>query len=144
LELTRLQSGRNSTERLRHHSEPSAPELKLRAFLDSVGIQYSYQHPTRSGFVLDFAFLEQQKAIEVDGYYHQFTKSKDVFRDHILKRGGWKILRIPAEELDDAQTKRRIIQFLKPNHTAPNHTPALANRTLPYITQQGQTATNQT
>jgi len=84
----------------------------MRQILDSLGIQYEYQLPLRSGFVLDFAFREQKKAIEVDGYYHQFTQDYDEFRDRVLERAGWKILRINADEIETSETRTLIERFL--------------------------------
>lgn len=98
--------------RFQHHSEPSEPELKMLAILDSMGFTYEYQHPVRSGFVLDFAFPDQKKAIEVDGFYHQLRKGYDAFRDRILGKGGWSILRVPADDIEKEETILKIRAFL--------------------------------
>jgi len=98
--------------KFRYHSEPSEPELKMKVILDKLGVQYEYQLPVRSGFVLDFAFRDKMKAIEVDGYYHQFSGPSDEFRDSILKRAGWTILRIKTEELDTPSIIGRIQAWL--------------------------------
>jgi very-short-patch-repair endonuclease len=59
------------------------------------------QRDKNPGFVLDFAFPDSLVAFEIDGYYHQFSKAKDAFRDYILRRSGWTIVHIPAEDLGD-------------------------------------------
>ena len=100
-------------EKLKGPNEPSGPELQMKAILDSLGLSYEYEFPVRSGFILDFAFLDKRKGIEVDGYYHQFNRERDRFRDMILRRGGWGILRIEADDLSDPDNvKGRIRAFL--------------------------------
>lgn len=95
--------------KIQYPNEPSEPELKMKAILDSLGVQYTFQFPVREGFVLDFAFLEKRIAFEVDGYYHQFTKKKDRFRDYILRRAGWQIVRIDASDLDSPKQVRELL-----------------------------------
>ena len=100
-------------EKLKGPNEPSGPELQMKAILDAQGLEYEYELPTRSGFVLDFAFPEIKTAIEVDGYYHQFTKNRDNFRDHILKRGGWLIIRIKADDLNNPELIEKHLSLVK-------------------------------
>ena len=78
-------------------------EEKVRDYLDSKDIDYVFQYPTRTGFVIDFAILDQKIAIEVDGtHWHSSKKAKkrDRFKDYMLKREGWKVIRIKEEEVD--------------------------------------------
>ena len=95
--------------KVQYPNEPSEPELKMKAILDSLGLQYTFQFPVRAGFVLDFAFVDKMIAFEVDGFYHQFRKKKDAFRDYILKRAGWKIIRIDADQLNDIEKVKEIV-----------------------------------
>ncbi len=85
----------------------------MRSILDSLGIKYEYQLPVRTGFVLDFAFRDSMKAIEVDGPHHKLMRARDAFRDYLLKRFGWDLLRIPIEDLDDPDIHSRIVAFLQ-------------------------------
>ena len=80
--------------KLQYPNEPSGPELRMKAILDSLGLEYEFQFPVRAGFILDFAFVDSLKDIEVDGFYNQFRHKQDRFRDYILKRAGWMLLRI--------------------------------------------------
>jgi len=67
------------------------------------GVEYSFQHPVHTGFVIDFAIPEKKIAIEVDGTkWHSSKKAKkrDRFKDYQLKRDGWKVIRIPEVEID--------------------------------------------
>ena len=74
--------------------------------LKALGLPYIFQHPTRTGFVIDFAlFLNGEKiALEVDGPYHDDSKRKkqDRFKDYMLRREGWKVVRIHWSELEKA------------------------------------------
>ncbi|MHB8559573.1 MAG: endonuclease domain-containing protein [Thermoplasmataceae archaeon] len=82
---------------------PSSLEKLMKDALDKRDIGYSFQHPTRSGFIIDFAIIRNDKrlAIEVDGYYHQFRHKKDLFRDYVMRRGGWEILRFSPTDLEN-------------------------------------------
>ena len=89
----------------------------MQTLLDSMGLTYIYEHPVRSGFILDFAFPEKMKAIEVDGHPSHFTskgRRRDRFRDWILGRAGWRILRVTADELREnpRETAQKITVFL--------------------------------
>ena len=80
----------------------TALEKQVAEFLDKKGIEYILQYPLRLGYVADFAILDQQTIIEVDGkHWHSGKKKqkKDRFRDYMLKRAGWKVVRIKEEEM---------------------------------------------
>ena len=54
-------------------------------------------------FVINFAILEKRVVIEVDGkrwYSSKEAKQRDRFKDYMLKREGWKVIRIKEEEVD--------------------------------------------
>ena len=66
------------------------------------GIDFEFQFPTRSGFIIDFAFPEKQLAVECDGAaWHIPGNRRDRFRDYILRRGGWTIMRFTEKEILD-------------------------------------------
>jgi len=70
--------------------------------LDSKGIKYIPQYPLRQGFIADFALPDRKIIIEVDGErWHGEKKKirKDKFRDYMLKRDGWTIIRIKEKEI---------------------------------------------
>jgi very-short-patch-repair endonuclease len=63
-------------------------------------------YPVRSGFILDFAFPEQKLGVECDGEkWHPPNNRKDRFRDWILKRDGWKILRFKEKQINESILK---------------------------------------
>lgn len=78
-----MQYNRTSLEEIVHQ------ELKSRR------IEFLEQHPTRSGFVLDFV-VAPNIVIEADGPCHDGSKNRrrDRFRDRILKNEGWKVHRL--------------------------------------------------
>lgn len=59
------------------------------------------QHPIAHRFVLDFAFVEEQVAIEVDGKSHDCNKQskKDEQRDLFLGYNNWVTIRIKDGDL---------------------------------------------
>jgi len=79
-------------------------EEDVRNYLDKKCVDYVFQYPTRSGFVIDFVILVKKIAIEVDGiHWHSSKKAKkhDRFKDYQLRREGWKVIRIKEEEIDN-------------------------------------------
>ena len=79
-------------------------EEEVKDYLVRKNKSYVFQFPTRSGFVIDFAILDQKIAIEVDGtHWHSSkeAKKRDRFKDYMLKREGWKVIRIKEEELNN-------------------------------------------
>lgn len=58
------------------------------------------QHPIGLRYVLDFAFIREQVAIEVDGDSHRgkVQKRADNIRDNFLHANNWVTIRIPDRE----------------------------------------------
>lgn len=73
--------------------------------LDSIGYKigedYVRQHPIGERFVIDFAFVKEQIALEVDGISHNVKRQKklDIKRDKYLLSNNWVSLRIKDSEL---------------------------------------------
>ena len=87
-------------------------EKQVAYFLDNRGIAYIPQYPLRLGYVADFALLDQRIIIEVDGkHWHSGKKKqkKDRFRDYMLRRAGWEVIRIKEEEIDKLE---ELLSFL--------------------------------
>jgi very-short-patch-repair endonuclease len=93
---------------------PTDVELRVEHILRELGIAFSAQHPTRSGFVLDFAIREKKICIEADGPWHERSRARrrDAFRTLVLKREGWKVVRIPYT-MGDEDIKRIIRGILQ-------------------------------
>lgn len=76
-------------------------EEQARDTLEELDIEYVSQYPTRSGFVIDFAILDQKIAIEVDGtnwHSSKEAKKRDRFKDYQLGREGWLVVRLNEKE----------------------------------------------
>ena len=93
-------------------TEPTAPERLLRDALSADALEFEFQFPTKTGFILDFAFLKERLAVEVDGptHYTDAGKRKDRFRDWMLKREGWHVLHVHWQRIEHElpKTVRRI------------------------------------
>ena len=79
-------------------------EQTVKDYLDINNVNYEPQFPTNTGFVIDFAIIDRKIAIEVDGKkWHTGKKAlrKQRFRDYQLRRGGWTVIHIPEEEIDN-------------------------------------------
>jgi len=72
----------------------------MRKELERRGLNFEQFYPVRSGFILDFAFPERKLGIECDGeQWHSVGNRRDRFRDSMLRRGGWKVLRFREKEI---------------------------------------------
>lgn len=82
----------------------SYPEKCFKNLLESNGIDKKYliyrEYPVFPYFI-DFAFINEKVAIEIDGSQHleENRKNKDSKKDKLLISKGWKILRITAIEV---------------------------------------------
>lgn len=79
-------------------------EKQVKQFLDTKGVNHIPQYPLRQGYIADFALLDKKIIIEVDGKkWHSGKKKqkKDRFRDYMLKRDGWKTIRLPESEINN-------------------------------------------
>jgi very-short-patch-repair endonuclease len=78
------------------------PVIKI---LDAIGYtngkDYERQFPVGEKFVIDFAFVKEQVALEVDGRNHQYgrQKSLDKKRDRYFRENNWVPIRIKDKDL---------------------------------------------
>jgi len=75
-------------------------ELENRGYRN--GIDFSCQFPLRYSFIIDIAFPKEKIAVEADGsYWHnnQSKRKKDGFKNYILKRLNWRVLRFWDHEI---------------------------------------------
>lgn len=95
------------TPYLRRCYRPTGLEAEVELALKRLHVEYHSQHPTRTGFVLDFAVIDSDRrvAIEVDGPMHDTSKShsRDAFRTLLLKREGWRVVRIHHSQIHEAK-----------------------------------------
>lgn len=86
---------------LNHSSKMSYPEQKFKDTLDRFGISgYTYNMQVKR-FAIDFAFMNQMLAIEIDGSTHKLDKVKaiDEEKTMVLQSMGWKIIRFDAKDV---------------------------------------------
>lgn len=77
-------------------------ELESRGYRK--GIDFATQFPIKNSFILDFAFPEQKVAIEADGeawHTSKDARKRDNFKNYILKKKGWLVLRFWGEEIEN-------------------------------------------
>lgn len=65
-----------------------------------MGKDFVRQHPIGLKYVLDFAFVKEQVAIEIDGASHKkkLQRHSDKIRDRFLHSNNWVTIRIQDEE----------------------------------------------
>lgn len=76
-------------------------EEQARDVIEELGIEYVSQYPIHSGFIIDFAVLDQKIAIEVDGarwHSSKAAKKRDMFKNYQLGREGWLVIRLNEKE----------------------------------------------
>jgi len=79
------------------------------------GIDFATQYPIRGSFILDFAFPGEKIAIECDGEaWHSSpeARKKDGFKNFILGKEGWKVLRFSGSEIEE-DTAKCVNKILK-------------------------------
>jgi len=77
-------------------------EQIMRQELERRGLKFEQEFPTRTGFIIDFAFPSLKVAIECDGekwHSSKRARKKDRFKDYMLKREGWTIYRFTGSEI---------------------------------------------
>jgi very-short-patch-repair endonuclease len=62
------------------------------------GYKFRRQHPI-GPFFADFACIEHRLVVELDGESHDWTYERDAARARSLARDGYRVLRIPNEEV---------------------------------------------
>jgi very-short-patch-repair endonuclease len=73
------------------------------------GLKFRRQHPL-GPYVADFACLEAQLLIEIDGYWHTQKKGADAQRDAYLRSLGYEVVRFDIEnEAADVDTLAEMI-----------------------------------
>lgn len=93
-------------------------EEMLANALQDRGISFLEQHPTRSGFVLDFV-IAPNIVLEADGPCHDGSKNRrrDRFRDRILKNEGWNVFRLSYQLINNSNLlKNKLDEILYNKH----------------------------
>ena len=83
---------------------PSHPELKFEDGLKRFSLDKKYvivKEFSVFPYYIDFAFLNEKVAVEIDGSQHEniLVKEKDKKKDALLNANGWRVFRIVAAQL---------------------------------------------
>jgi len=81
---------------MRFNQSPSEQQLWRAIRGRRLGVQFRRQVPL-GRFVVDFFASEVGVAVEVDGGYHAKRVKADARRDEVLRRMGYRVLRLDAE-----------------------------------------------
>jgi very-short-patch-repair endonuclease len=68
-----------------------------------LGAKFRRQQPI-GPFVADFYCHEQRLVVEVDGPIHRSRRAADLQRDKLLEAAGFRVLRIPSENIERSLT----------------------------------------
>lgn len=92
----------------------TATERRLRLALQEAGIAFEQEAPI-AGLRVDFLLPAGQLVVEVDGLIHALAHKAriDRRRDAILGRRGYRVMRIPAEDLRRAAGVRHWVQAIR-------------------------------
>ena len=72
-------------------------------------LKFRRQHPI-GPFFADFACVERQLVIEIDGGYHEEVVESDLEREEYLNQHGWTVIRFTDKEVEqDAEAVARAI-----------------------------------
>ncbi len=80
-------------------------------------LKFRRQHPI-GPFFADFACIDMNVVVEIDGGYHDVCGQKDIDREAYLLRLGWKVVRFTDEDVesDVEAVARAISRFLGLRH----------------------------
>ncbi len=86
-------------------------------------LKFRRQHPI-GDYIVDFACLEKQIVIELDGGQHTINKNRDKERDKWLKKEGFKVLRFWNNEvLTNTEAVLEVILSNCVSHPPPTPSP---------------------
>ena len=97
-------------------SNMSYPEKRFKSILENNGFDKKYliyREYSMFPYYIDFAFVDEKLAVEIDGSQHleEDRKNKDKKKDDTLIENGWRVLRLAATEV--LSDSGRIIEVLK-------------------------------
>lgn len=97
-------------------TSPTSIELAVKETLDKLGVKYIEQESIPEGrTIADFYIPAQRLVIYADGiYWHSKPKAKDkdTNQNFLLGMNGYKVLRLPENEIRKGLQERKIIQCL--------------------------------
>lgn len=110
----------------RKNLEMTSPlESWVEAWLKQFGIYpefYQREYPIGK-YLIDFAFVQNKIALEVDGKQHNFPDQviRDVNKDVFLQRQGWQVLRIESKNCWNPLRMRWVLDLQNDLELRPNN-----------------------
>lgn len=92
------------------HFMESESEFKFWKLAKKNGMKLKIQRHYLN-YRIDFVY-SNRVAIEIDGYYHKFTKQSDSVKDGILEQR-YRVVRIPAAWLYNKKGIKRVIKIIE-------------------------------
>jgi very-short-patch-repair endonuclease len=97
-------------QQLRNAATPAERLLWQYLSRSQLGAKFSRQMPV-GPFFADFLCREQMLIIELDGFSHDISPEKDIYRDRYLNEAGYRVLRFTnAEVLGNVEGVIVVIQ----------------------------------
>ena len=84
--------------RMRHQPTPSEERLWRALPGGKLGVSFRRQAPIGK-YIGDFVASEVRLVVEVDGPYHDHRRAADQRRERALRRLGYRVVRVSAEEV---------------------------------------------
>ena len=110
----KLLAGRAEEFREKLVKNPTEAELKFKAFLKMMKIEYDFQKIIYVGntfYIVDFYFPKYNIIIEIDGGYHKdaLQRKKDWSRTYTLQNMNKKVFRIDNKDVDNIEWLRERV-----------------------------------
>lgn len=141
LRQARLNYMKNNAEKTAWRKRESSLEQRFKSFLQDYGYTKRFlieQEKSISKYRIDFAFIHEQLAVEIDGSQHWRNKDKynsDLQKDAYLQSQNWTIIRIPEPDITNLELLKEKLDNVLPQH--PNHTETgLFKRDKKYIKRE--------
>lgn len=121
----RLNYMKNNAEKTAWRKRESSLEQRFKSFLQDYGYTKRFlieQEKSISKYRIDFAFIHEQLAVEIDGSQHWRNKDKynsDLQKDAYLQSQNWTVIRIPETDITNLELLKEKLDNVLPQH--PNH-----------------------
>jgi very-short-patch-repair endonuclease len=121
MSIRRLQWMKNNPEKTawRLNGGMSYPEIVFKKELEDRGLDKLYTIEREKSvfpYYIDFAFLENRVAVEIDGSQHkeEARLNKDITKDKILSKEGWRVFRVEAKQVrrDVKEVVNEVLKFV--------------------------------
>lgn len=100
-----------------YREQPNPHERLVLDLFEGAHPEPRFQHPVEA-YIIDFAFVDELVALELDGRGHASRDAQDAERDRWLVDRGWTVVRVQQDSLRDARNRRafrpgKLLRVLK-------------------------------